>query len=175
MQIKKLTLDGLQLIIPDLFRDDRGLFLESYQQERYAKYGVSLAFVQDNCSISHRGTIRALHFQPGQSKLISCVYGSILDVAVDIRRDSPTFKMWEGAFLNDSNQHQLFIPDGFAHGFCVLSDLAVVTYKTSAYYDPMRESSIRWNDPDLAIQWPTEKPTLSARDQSSPFFKELIL
>lgn len=172
MEIVDLELAGLKLFTPRLFRDERGFFFESYRQE----YLPNIAFVQDNASFSVRGTVRALHFQshPGQDKLVTCVQGKIWDVAVDIRPESPTFMQWKAVELDDQTHRQLLIPKGFAHGFCVLSETARVQYKVSSYYDPNTECSIRWNDPDLKIAWPVERPLLSPRDQMSPFFKEVM-
>ena len=175
MQVVDLKLSGLKLITPRVFQDERGFFFESDRKPFYVEQGIDANFVQDNTSFSHKNTIRALHFQshPGQAKLVSCVQGTIWDVAVDIRPESPTFMQWEAAELDDHNHKQLFIPIGFAHGFCVLSQTARVHYKVSAPYDPKTECSIRWNDPDFNIAWPVKNPLLSPRDQTSPLFKEL--
>lgn len=164
-------LAGLKLIVPRLFSDERGFFFESFKQSHF-----DIPFVQDNTSFSTKGVLRGLHFQshPGQAKIVSCIQGKIWDVAVDIRPNSPTFGQWEAVELDDENHHQFYIPVGFAHGFCVLSDTALVQYKVSSFYDPATECSIRWNDPDLKIKWPIEKPILSSRDQTCPFFKEVI-
>lgn len=177
MEIISLRLEGLKKISPKIYSDERGFFSESYQKPLYARHGIATAFVQDNISFSKQGTIRALHFQshPGQAKLVSCIQGKIWDVAVDIRPNSPTFGQWEALELDDETQNQFFIPVGFAHGYCVLSKEAKVFYKVSSIYDPKNECSIRWNDPDLNIPWPFSSPCLSLRDQSSPFFKELLL
>lgn len=177
MKIIALPLSGLKLIIPKIFCDDRGFFFESYSQLVYEQMGISVPFVQDNASFSKQGTIRALHYQslPGQAKLVSCVQGKIWDVAVDIRPDSPTFGKWEGVELDDQTHKQLFIPAGFAHGYCVLSKTALVHYKVSSLYDPKTECSIRWNDPALNIAWPMNDPILSSRDQQSPFFTEILV
>lgn len=171
-----LSLKGLKKLTPRIFRDERGFFLESYRQPIYQASGIDVPFVQDNLSFSQYGTIRALHFQsaPGQAKLVTCLDGRIWDVAVDIRPDSPTFGRWEGVFLDSEKREQLFIPVGFAHGFCVLSPTALVQYKVSAVYDPATECSIRWNDPTIAIVWPIDQPVLSARDQTCPLFKEIF-
>lgn len=174
MQSIDLKLAGLKLITPRVFEDERGFFFESYRQDFFSTLGIG-PFPQDNSSFSRKGTIRALHFQssPGQAKLVTCVQGEIWDVAVDLRPDSPTFMQWEGVILDDKNHKQLYIPKGFAHGFCVLSPTARVHYKVSSPYDPKTECSIRWNDPDLHIDWPVKDPILSPRDQVSPFFKEV--
>ena len=174
MQVSNLRLNGLKLISPRVFHDERGFFFESYAFEKFSENHISLSFVQDNISYSKKGTIRALHYQsfPGQAKLVSCLKGTIWDVAVDIRPDSSTFGQWESVVLDDQERKQVFIPVGFAHGFCVLSEEALVQYKVSAPYDPQTERSIRWNDPDLAIHWPIENPILSERDRNNRFFKE---
>jgi dTDP-4-dehydrorhamnose 3,5-epimerase len=176
MQVTDLRLHGLKLISVNIFHDERGFFFESYAFPKFAKNEISVPFVQDNISYSKKGTVRALHFQsePGQAKLVSCIRGSIWDVAVDIRSDSLTFGKWEAVLLDDLERRQLFIPVGFAHGFCVLSEDAIVQYKVSAVYNPLTERSIRWNDPDLAISWPVDHPILSERDRKNAFFKEVF-
>ncbi|MBU6384161.1 MAG: dTDP-4-dehydrorhamnose 3,5-epimerase [Verrucomicrobia bacterium] len=170
--MQTLRLPGLQLITPRVYEDERGYFYESYRALSHA--GMP-PFVQDNLSFSRQHTIRGLHFQsaPGQAKLISCLKGEIWDVAVDLRADSPTFMQWEAVHLNDQTHQQLYIPVGFAHGFCVLSQEALVHYKVSSFYHPETEKSIRWNDPDLNVAWPTKTPILSPRDQISPYWKEM--
>lgn len=176
MQVVDLKLSGLKLITPTIFRDSRGFFLESHSQLRYQEMGIDVQFVQDNISFSKKNTVRALHFQssPGQAKLVSCLQGKIWDVTVDIRPSSPTFMQWQAVELDDEKRLQLFVPVGFAHGFCVLSEEALVQYKVSSPYNAGTEKSIRWNDPDLAILWPVNNPILSDRDQISPFFKEVF-
>lgn len=176
MEFIDLPIAGLKLIVPRLFRDERGFFFESYKKAPFSEEGIDVCFVQDNASLSVKGTVRGLHYQshPGQAKLVSCVQGKIWDVAVDIRPASPTFMRWEAVELDDQSHKQLFIPVGFAHGFAVLSDTARVHYKVSAPYDPKTESSIRWNDPELKIAWPVREPILAPRDQVSPFFKEVF-
>jgi dTDP-4-dehydrorhamnose 3,5-epimerase len=179
MDLVDLRLSGLKLIKPRSFEDERGFFLESYRQPLYAKAGIP-DFVQDNLSFSKKNVIRALHFQqgagqvPGQAKLVQVLRGKIFDVAVDLRPSSLTFGQWEAVALDDLLRWQLFIPAGFAHGFCVLSEDALVQYKVSSLYDPNTERSIRWNDPDLNIAWPTKLPILSKRDQNSPFLREIL-
>jgi dTDP-4-dehydrorhamnose 3,5-epimerase len=175
MQVKPLPLQGLYLIIPRAFSDTRGYFFESYAQEQYFANGIDTPFVQDNIALSTQGVIRALHYQsdPGQAKLVSCLEGKIWDVAVDIRPSSPTFGKWFGIELDDQMHHQLFIPVGFAHGYCALSPKAKVHYKVSSFYNPATECSIRWNDPDLNITWPTKSPILSPRDETSPLFSNI--
>ena len=177
MHAADLRLSGLKLVTPKIFSDSRGFFFESYRRPLYAAAGIDVSFVQDNVSFSKKGTVRALHYQskPGQAKLVTCIQGKIWDVAVDIRPASPTFGQWEAALLDDQTRSQLFIPFGFAHGYLVLSETALVQYKVSSLYDPETECSIRWNDPQIAIPWPVENPHLSPRDEKSPFFKEIAL
>jgi dTDP-4-dehydrorhamnose 3,5-epimerase len=169
MEVEALDLAGLLLLKPRVFKDDRGFFAETYSAPRYRDAGISETFVQDNHSRSQRGTLRGLHYQssPGQAKLLRVCRGRIFDVAVDIRPDSPTFGRWRGVYLDDENHHQLFVPVGFAHGFCVVSDVADVAYKVSSVYDPKTESGLAWNDRDIGVEWPISEPTLSARDQNA--------
>lgn len=162
-------LEGPLLLAPVVHGDERGFFLESYRAAVLAEYGIGDEFVQDNHSRSRRGIIRGMHFQPGQAKLIRCVRGAILDVVVDIRRGSPQFGRWEGVELDDIAHHQLYCPDGFAHGFCVLSDVADIAYKTSTYYNPELESGFAYDDPEVGIAWPAELQLIaSARDRGAP-------
>jgi dTDP-4-dehydrorhamnose 3,5-epimerase len=172
VKITKTPLDGLLVLEPDYFYDPRGWFVESWNKNRLVELGIHVDFVQDNHSGSVKNTLRGLHFQtaPGQSKLVRCTSGLIWDVAVDIRQNSPTFKQWFGIELSAENHKQLFIPLGFAHGFCVLSDWAEVQYKCSSYYDPEKETGIAWNDPDIAIEWPIHEPLISERDVNNPSF-----
>jgi dTDP-4-dehydrorhamnose 3,5-epimerase len=158
------------LLQPKVIADDRGFFFETYRRSEYADLGIDVEFVQDNHSRSVRGTIRALHFQlePGQAKLIRVARGSIYDVAVDLRRDSPTYGQYEAFELSDENAHQIFIPVGFAHGFCVTSEEADVAYKVSSYYDQPTERGIAWDDPDIGIPWPAKKALVSDRDRTNP-------
>jgi len=174
MEMTDLKLAGLKLITPRLFQDDRGFFYEIYRADAYLAQGID-PFLQDNTSFSRYGTIRALHFQrdPGQAKLVTCVQGQIWDVAVDLRPESASFMQWESVLLDDQTHKQLYIPKGFAHGFCVLSPSARVHYKVSSFYDPKTECSIRWNDPELNVDWPIKDPVLSPRDQVSPLFREV--
>jgi dTDP-4-dehydrorhamnose 3,5-epimerase len=174
MQLINLSLEGLRLIKPKIFKDSRGFFFESFQQSTYEKEGIP-AFTQDNHSYSVKGCIRGMHFQsfPGQTKLIRVVVGKIWDVAVDIRRGSPTYGKWEAVELDDQNHHQLLVPDGFAHGFCVLSDEAHVLYKVSAPYNAQTEKGFRYDDPMIAISWPIENPIVSERDRQALFFHEI--
>jgi dTDP-4-dehydrorhamnose 3,5-epimerase len=163
---------GLKLFRPSVFADSRGFFLETYQHRAYAAAGVDVTFVQDNHSRSTKGTLRGLHYQshPGQAKLVRVGRGRIFDVAVDIRPNSPTFGRWHGVYLDDQDHAQLLVPVGFAHGFCVVSEVADVIYKVSAPYDPKTECSLKFDDPDVAIAWPVTEPLLSARDQQAESF-----
>ncbi len=172
MQTTDLSLAGLKLIQPRVFRDDRGFFIETYSEPRYAEVGIDVTFVQDNHSRSVKGTLRGLHYQssPGQAKLVRVATGRIWDVVVDIRPASPTFGKWEGAVLDAEDHAQLFVPVGFAHGFCVLSESADVIYKVSSPYNPATEYSIRYNDPDIAVDWPVRVPVLSDRDLKAESF-----
>ena len=172
MQVKDLDLDGLKLIRPAVFGDDRGFFQETYNAVRYAEAGIAVTFVQDNHSRSVKATLRGLHYQsqPGQAKLVRVTLGRIWDVAVDIRPESATFGQWRGVELDDEKREQLYVPVGFAHGFCVLSDVAEVQYKVSAPYDAKTECAIDYADAELGVRWPVEQPLLSARDQTAESF-----
>lgn len=176
MHIKSLSLEGLKLIEPRVFLDGRGFFLETYRFPRYYELGIECGFVQDNFSFSKKGTIRGMHFQtvPAQDKLVYVSCGKIFDVAVDLREASPTFAKYEAVVLDAKDLNQFFIPGGFAHGFCVLSDTACVHYKCSAIYDSETEKGFCWNDPDIGVKWPVSDPILSARDRNAPLFKELF-
>jgi dTDP-4-dehydrorhamnose 3,5-epimerase len=160
-------LEGLMVIEPKIFGDRRGFFLESYQKQRYIDAGIRADFIQDNLSFSQRHTLRGLHYQfpRGQAKLVQAIQGEVFDVAVDIRNGSPTFGQWFGTLLSAETQRQLYIPSGFAHGFCVLSDTALFMYKCTDYYLPEDEGGICWDDPELAIEWPLKTPILSEKDQ----------
>ena len=168
-------LEGVALIEPQVFGDERGFFVETFSLDSWSGLGVDASFVQHNHSRSSKGTLRGLHFQthPGQAKLLRCPRGSIFDVAVDLRKDSPTYGQWEGHVLDDVNHHQLYVPIGFAHGFCVLSDVADVTYLVSSLYDPETEAGIRWNDPEVGVEWPVAEPLLSQRDIEAPLLSEV--
>ena len=164
------------LVKPRVFADDRGFFMESYQASRYRDGGIAHTFVQDNHSRSVRGTLRGLHFQTpphAQGKLVSVVRGEVLDVAVDIRRGSPSYGRWVAARLSGANHHQLYVPAGFAHGFLVLSDEADLTYKVTAEYAPQSDRGILWNDPDLGIDWGIEQPLLSEKDRKLPRLSQI--
>jgi len=172
MQITELPLAGAKLIHPRVFRDPRGFFLQSYSATQYRDAGISDVWVQDNHSFSSQGTLRGLHYQavPGQAKLVRVTRGRIFDAIVDIRPSSPTFGRWHGIELDDDQHAQLYVPVGFAHGFCVLSDVAEVQYKVSSPYDAAQECAIRWNDPEIGVAWPIAEPLLSERDQNSESF-----
>jgi dTDP-4-dehydrorhamnose 3,5-epimerase len=167
------TLEGPLLIEGVLHGDPRGFFTETYRESALADLGVTDRFVQDNHSRSSRGVLRGMHYQLGQAKLVRCARGSILDVVVDIRRGSPTFGHWEGFELSDENARQLYVPVGFAHGFCVTSDVADVIYKVSAYYDPSAEAGIAHDDPDVGITWPDIELRVSERDATAPRLAEV--
>ena len=176
MEVLSTRLPGLILLQPKAFPDERGYFLETYSRERYAKVGIDVDFIQDNHSRSVRGAIRGLHFQmpPGQAKLLRCSRGAVYDVAVDLRRSSPTFGEWEAVELDDVSHRQLFIPVGFAHGLMALSEAADLSYKVTSYYDPVAEVGIAWDDPDLAIPWPLPDPVVSVRDRENPRVAEIM-
>lgn len=176
MQVLPTELEGLRLIAPAIHGDARGFFLESFRANTWSEAGVTTDFVQDNHSRSKQGVVRGMHFSlgEGQAKLIRCVRGHIWDVVVDIRPGSETFGQWEGFDLTDENAHQLFIPVGFAHGFCVTSDIADVVYKCSSYYSPETERGFQWNDPDIDIPWPqTFALLVSDRDQEADSLSEI--
>ena len=174
MRIRSTEFADLLLFEPEVYTDDRGFLLETFREEHLEKAGLRVRFVQDNHSRSVKHTLRGLHFQalPGQVKLVRCARGSVFDVAVDMRKSSPTFGKAYTVELTDENHRQLFVPIGFAHGFCVTSDVADVVYRCGAYYDPELESGIAWDSPELAIDWPTRTPLLSERDRSAPKFAE---
>ena len=178
MKFSETEIPGVILIEPVVHKDDRGWFFESYQAERYKAGGIEVDFVQDNHSRSCRGTLRGLHSQAAkpQDKLVRCLAGEIYDVAVDVRRGSPTFGRHVGAVLSADNYLQLFIPKGFVHGFVVMSENAEVEYKCSDYYDPSGELSVAWNDPDIAIAWPLDmvgEPLLSPKDAEAPMLSDI--
>jgi dTDP-4-dehydrorhamnose 3,5-epimerase len=166
-------LDGVVLLKPQVHGDERGFMVETFRRDAWAELGVGVEFVQHNHSRSSRGTLRGLHFQttPGQAKLVRCPRGEIFDVAVDLRRESPTYGQWEGYVLDDVAHRQLFVPAGFGHGFFVLSEIADVAYLLSSIYDPATESGIAWDDPEVGVEWPIPsgaEPLLSERDKSAP-------
>jgi dTDP-4-dehydrorhamnose 3,5-epimerase len=166
---------ALVVLEPRVFADERGHFLETYQAERYGEHGIPERFVQDNLSFSTRGVLRGLHYQLGrpQGKLVYVVQGEVFDVSVDIRSGSPTFGHYEGIVLSSDSYRQVYIPEGFAHGFCVLSESAIVLYKCTDYYDPKEERGIRWDDPSLNIAWPISAPVLSKKDSTYPVLKDM--
>ncbi|MDP6336522.1 MAG: dTDP-4-dehydrorhamnose 3,5-epimerase [Nitrospinaceae bacterium] len=175
MKVSKAPLDGVLIVEPKIFKDPRGMFYEVYSAKRYAEHGITAHFVQDNHSVSEKGVVRGLHYQvnPGQAKLVRVTRGEVFDVVVDIRKESSTYGKWWGLRLSETNNLQLYIPVGFAHGFCVLSETVEFLYKCSDYYSPENERGILWNDPDLAIDWPVENPTLSEKDKVYPRLNEI--
>lgn len=176
MNIITTSLEGVLIIEPMVFEDNRGFFMETYNQNNYQKSGINRLFVQDNLSYSVRGTLRGLHFQikHPQAKLVQVIKGEIFDVAVDIRKGSPTFGKWTGIVLSAQNKRQIFIPEGFAHGFCVISETAYFLYKCSAFYAPDDEGGIIWSDPDIGIEWPVKAPVISEKDKHYPRLCELL-
>ncbi|MFZ0451489.1 MAG: dTDP-4-dehydrorhamnose 3,5-epimerase [Desulfatiglandaceae bacterium] len=175
MKVIKTSLAGVLAIEPDIFEDDRGYFLETYQEKRYREIGIDVRFVQDNLSYSRKGTLRGLHFQHprDQAKLVQVIQGNVYDVVVDIRKGSPTYGKWTGVELSGENKRQFFIPPGFAHGFCVMSESAVFSYRCSDYYSPESEVGILWSDPDIGIDWPVTEPLLSKKDREYPRLKDV--
>jgi dTDP-4-dehydrorhamnose 3,5-epimerase len=173
MRRLETRLEGPILLEPTVHGDARGFFVETARANALAELGVADRFVQDNQSRSAHGVLRGMHFQPGMAKLVRCARGRIFDVLVDIRPGSPSFGRWEGFELDDEKHLQLYCPDGFAHGFCVLSDVADVIYRCSAYYDPERESGFRFDDPEVAIEWPAIDPRTSERDRQAPLLSDL--
>jgi len=177
MKITAGKLEGILVIEPKVFEDSRGFFYESYNHKVLQAHGVDLDFVQDNHSRSVKNTLRGLHYQinPGQDKLVRATIGEVWDVVVDIRENSPTFGQWESFVLSEKNKMQIFVPKGFAHGFCVLSDWAEFQYKCSEYWSPADERGIIWNDPDLKVEWPVTEAILSSKDAENTLFKDIEL
>jgi dTDP-4-dehydrorhamnose 3,5-epimerase len=175
MKIIETELDGVLIIEPHVFKDQRGYFFETYQRQRYTDAGIVTDFVQDNLSFSKKGTLRGLHYQHPheQAKLVQVIQGEVFDVVVDIRRESPTFGKWIGRHLSDENKKQLFVPEGFAHGFCVRSDTALFHYKCSDFYAPDCEGGVLWSDPDVAIDWSVESPIVSDKDAKFSCLKDI--
>lgn len=175
MDVIETDLPGVLLVEPRVVRDDRGFFLETFHAQRYAHAGIVGPFVQDNLSASRRGVLRGLHFQHpnGQGKLVSVVQGEVFDVAVDIRYGSPTIGRWTGVLLSADNKRQVYIPPGFAHGFCTLSETALCTYKCTDFFHSDTEGSVLWNDPEIGIEWPIASPLLSEKDASAPRLRSL--
>jgi len=177
MKLIKTEIEGLLIIEPTVFADQRGYFFESFRLDKLQEFGVEEKFVQDNESKSQKNVLRGLHFQRypfAQGKLVKVVKGGVLDVAVDIRKDSPTYGKWFSHELNEDNKTMLWIPPGFAHGFLTLRDDTIFQYKCTNYYDKASEGSIRWNDPDINILWNVENPIVSEKDQQAPFLKDFI-
>lgn len=176
MRSLETRLEGPVLVEPVAHGDARGFFSETYRRNVFAELGAPEEFVQDNHSRSRRGVLRGMHFQPRQAKLVRCARGAVVDVIVDIRPGSPSFGSWEAFPLDDESHHQLYVPDGFAHGFCVTSEVADVVYKVSTYYDPAIESGFRFDDPEVGIEWPAGiEFEVSARDREAPLLSELGL
>jgi dTDP-4-dehydrorhamnose 3,5-epimerase len=168
-------LEGLRVVVPRVFKDSRGFFMETYSKPVYTDAGIREEFVQDNVSFSGKGVVRGLHFQNpnAQGKLVHVLQGKVFDVAVDIRKDSPDFGRWHGEYLSSENCRQLWIPAGFAHGFCVVSDSALLAYKCTDLYTPENEGAIRWDDPDIGIEWPAKDPVISEKDAAAPFLSDI--
>jgi len=177
MKVEAAKIPGLLIIEPTVHGDDRGFFLESYSRDRYAEAGLPSEFVQDNVSLSARGILRGLHLQHpnDQGKLCFVLEGEVFDVAVDVRVGSPTFGRWEGVTLSSENKRQLYIPPGFAHGFCVISERAMFSYKCTDFYAAASEIGIAWDDPEIGIEWPIEAPRLSAKDQRNHQLRDIPL
>ena len=175
MNVKTTDLPGVLILEPKVFSDTRGFFLETYNKEKYFAAGLPLEFVQDNLSFSSRGVLRGLHYQNphAQGKLVYVLQGEVWDVAVDIRRDSPQFGQWTAITLSSDNKKQFYIPPGFAHGFCVLSETALFAYKCTDFYHPECDAGVRWNDPDIGIAWPVADPILSEKDKRQPLLKDM--
>ena len=175
MKSKPASIEGLLIIEPTVFGDERGFFMEAYSRDRYAEMGLPREFVQDNVSLSAHGILRGLHLQHpnGQGKLCQVLEGEVFDVAVDVRVGSPTFGSWEGVRLSSENKRQLYVPPGFAHGFCVLSERALFSYKCTDFYSAATELGVAWNDPDIGIDWPIDTPRLSAKDAKNPPLKDI--
>lgn len=177
MKFEKTKLEGVVIITPDVFGDHRGFFMESWSEHKMEEAGLHYNFVQDNHSMSSvKGTLRGIHFQKGdmaQAKLVRCVKGTVLDVAVDLRHESPTYKQWVAVELSAENKKQLMIPRGFGHGFVTLTDEVEFLYKADNYYAPEADGGIRWNDPEIGVDWGVENPILSAKDEKNPFLKDL--
>lgn len=175
MKVLKASLPGVLIIQPQVFQDERGFFMETYHQKRYEQNALDCMFVQDNLSHSILGTLRGLHYQlkHPQSKLVQVIKGAIFDVAVDIRQGSPSFGKWTGVHISDENRRQIFVPKGFAYGFCVLSETADVIYKCTDFYAPDDEGGIVWSDPDIGIVWPISDPLLSEKDSHYPCLSDV--
>jgi dTDP-4-dehydrorhamnose 3,5-epimerase len=177
LKVIKTEMPGLLIIEPDIFKDSRGFFMETWNAKRYAEAGLDVNFVQDNLSFSSYGVLRGLHYQQpsSQGKLVYVIHGSVYDVAVDIRVGSPSFGHWYGLVLSADNRKQFYIPEGFAHGYCVLSETALFAYKCTDFYSPANEGGIAWDDPDLGIDWPVANPILSDKDTKHPLLRQIDL
>ena len=177
MKFTETSLPGVILIEPRVFGDTRGFFMETYRADLFRDHGIDETFVQDNHSRSARGVLRGLHYQEPhpQGKLVRCTRGALFDVAVDIRRGSPSFGQWYGVTLSDENKAMLWIPPGFAHGFCTLADETDLVYKTTESYRPEFDRAILWNDPEIAIEWPIAEPLLSTKDTAAPRLRDAVL
>ena len=175
MNVIETRISGVLILEPKVFGDERGFFMETYNEARYKEAGLPADFVQDNLSLSARNVLRGLHFQnpDQQGKLVYVLQGEVFDVAVDIREGSPTFGEWEGVTLSAENKRQFWVPEGFAHGFVVTSDTALFAYKCSAPYNAEADAGVRWNDPEIGIEWPVEEPTLSEKDRNAPLLQDL--
>ena len=177
MKVTKTKLDGVVILEPQVFGDNRGFFMESWSRRKMEEAGLFYDFVQDNHSSSTaKGTLRGIHFQKGewcQAKLVRCTRGAVLDVAVDLRKSSPTYKQWVGVELSEENKKQLLIPRGFGHGFVTLTDHVEFMYKADNYYAPQADAGIRWNDPTLGVDWGIEEPILSEKDKKNPWFSDI--
>jgi len=176
MKVIETKIPGVLLLEPRVFGDERGWFIETWQRERYAEHGIPASFVQDNQAYSRRGVLRGLHVQypHSQGKLVQVTHGEVFDVAVDIRRGSPHFGRWVGATLSGENKRQFYVPEGFAHGYCVLSDEALFSYKCTDLYHPETQFSVRWDDPALGIEWPLDgEPILADKDRDAPLLSEI--
>jgi dTDP-4-dehydrorhamnose 3,5-epimerase len=174
MKINTTPIDGLLVLEPDVYRDERGFFLETFHEQKYESFGIESNFVQDNLSFSSKGILRGLHFQyrHPQAKLVQALSGEVFDVAVDIRPGSPTFGKWFGIRLSQDNLYQMFIPEGFAHGYCVVSETTLFAYKCTDFYSPSDEGGLLWSDPDIGIEWPVSDPVLSQKDSRLPRLSE---
>jgi dTDP-4-dehydrorhamnose 3,5-epimerase len=175
MKVTETSLPGVLILEPKVFGDGRGFFYESYHQARYHGEGITGDFVQTNVSRSAKGVLRGLHYQwpHPQGKLVSVLEGEVYDVAVDIRRGSPNFGQWVGVMLTSENHRHLWIPEGFAHGFCVLSDYATFTYQCTSLYDAAADAGVRWNDADIGVDWPISEPLLSEKDSKTPLLRDI--
>lgn len=177
MKVTKTKLDGVVILEPQVFGDNRGFFMESWSKRKMEEAGLFYDFVQDNHSSSTvKGTLRGIHFQKGewaQAKLVRCTCGAVLDIAVDLRKNSPTYKQWVGVELSEENKMQLLIPRGFGHGFVTLTDHVEFMYKADNYYAPQADAGIRWNDPIIGVDWGVENPILSEKDKKNPWFADI--